>query len=62
VIKATGIITTLAGTGSALSGLVFSSLGYAMMGYLSAFVSLILVGLSRSVTRPAAGQARPGAW
>lgn len=56
------VLTTLAGTGSALSGLVFSSLGYAMMGYLSAFVSLILVGLSRSVTRPAAGQARPGAW
>lgn len=47
------VLTTLAGTGSALSGLVFSSLGYAMMGYLSAAVSLILVWLSRSVTRRA---------
>jgi MFS family permease len=47
------VLTTLAGTGSALSGLVFSSLGYAMMGYLSALVSLILVWLSRSVTRRA---------
>ncbi len=47
------VLTTLAGTGSALSGLVFSSLGYAMMGYLSAGVSLILVWLSRDVTRRA---------
>ncbi len=47
------VLTTLAGTGSALSGLVFSSLGYAMMGYLSAGVSLILVWLSRGVTRRA---------
>jgi len=45
------VLTTLAGTGSALSGLVFSSLGYAMMGYLSAGVSLILVWLSRGATR-----------
>jgi MFS family permease len=51
------VLTTLAGTGSALSGLVFSSLGYAMMGYLSAAVSLILVWLSRGVTRRAAAQA-----
>ncbi len=47
------VLTTLAGTGSAFSGLVFSSLGYAMMGYLSASVSLILVWLSRGVTRRA---------
>ena len=47
------VLTTLAGTGSALSGFVFSSLGYAMMGYLSASVSLILVWLSRGVTRRA---------
>jgi len=47
------VLTTLAGAGSALSGLVFSSLGYAMMGYLSALVSLILVWLSRGVTRRA---------
>ena len=47
------VLTTLAGTGSALSGLVFSSLGYAMMGYLSALVSLILVWLSLGVTRRA---------
>jgi MFS family permease len=40
------ILTSLAGTGSALSGLVFSSLGYAMMGYISAALSLILVVLS----------------
>jgi len=46
------VLTTLAGTGSALSGLVFSSLGYAMMGYLSAGVSLILVWLSRRVDGP----------
>ena len=48
------VLTTLAGTGSALSGLVFSSLGYAMMGYISAAVSVILVVLSRSVDRRAA--------
>jgi len=45
------VLTTLAGTGSALSGFVFSSLGYAMMGYLSAGVSLVLVALSRRVPR-----------
>jgi len=45
------ILTTLAGMGSALSGLVFSSLGYAMMGYLSAGISLILVRISRRVNR-----------
>jgi MFS family permease len=43
------VLTTLAGIGSALSGLVFSSVGYAVMGYVSAGVSLVLVGLSRSV-------------
>ncbi len=43
------VLTTLAGTGSALSGLVFSSVGYAIMGYASAAVSLILVALSREV-------------
>lgn len=47
------VLTSLAGTGSALSGLVFSSVGYAMMGYLSAGVSLVLVVLSaRVVHRP----------
>lgn len=45
------LLTSLAGTGSALSGLVFSSVGYAVMGYISAAVSLILVALSRSVRR-----------
>ena len=43
------VLTTLAGAGSALSGLVFSSVGYAVMGYVSASISLILVALSRSV-------------
>lgn len=43
------VLTTLAGVGSALSGLVFSSVGYAVMGYVSAGVSLVLVGLSRRV-------------
>lgn len=43
------VLTSLAGTGSALSGLVFSSVGYAVMGYLSALVSMILVVLSRSI-------------
>ncbi|MBP6702520.1 MAG: MFS transporter [Vicinamibacteria bacterium] len=45
------LLTSLAGTGSALSGLVFSSVGYAVMGYVSAAVSLILVVLSRNVRR-----------
>jgi MFS family permease len=45
------VLTSLAGTGSALSGFVFSTVGYAMMGYVSAGVSLILVGLSRRVAR-----------
>ncbi|MEO8500524.1 MAG: MFS transporter [Vicinamibacteria bacterium] len=43
------VLTSLAGTGSALSGLVFSTVGYAVMGYVSALVSLILVVLSRRV-------------
>lgn len=43
------VLTSLAGTGSALSGLVFSSVGYAVMGYVSAGVSVILVVLGRSV-------------
>ncbi len=43
------VLTSLAGTGSALSGLIFSSVGYAVMGYVSAGVSLILVLLSRAV-------------
>lgn len=46
------VLTSLAGTGSALSGLVFSSVGYAVMGYVSALVSLILVVLSRRVAPP----------
>ena len=41
----------MAGVGSALSGLVFSAVGYEMMGYISAFVSLVLVWLSTRVTR-----------
>lgn len=45
------LLTSLAGTGSALSGVVFSSVGYAVMGYISAAVSLILVFLSRNVRR-----------
>ncbi len=45
------VLTSLAGTGSALSGLVFSTVGYAVMGYVSAGVSLILVWLSRSVSK-----------
>ena len=47
------VLTTLAGTGSALSGLVFSTVGYAVMGYVSALVSLVLFGLSVRVTRAA---------
>ena len=47
------VLTALAGTGSALSGLVFSTVGYAVMGYASALVSLVLVGLSLQVTRRA---------
>lgn len=43
------VLTSLAGTGSALSGVVFSSVGYAVMGYVSALVSLILLALSRHV-------------
>ncbi len=43
------VLTSVAGTGSALSGFVFSAVGYAAMGYLSAAVSLILIGLSRSL-------------
>lgn len=49
------LLTSLAGTGSALSGLVFSSVGYAVMGYVSAAVSLILVVLSRNVRRYPSG-------
>lgn len=43
------VLTSLAGAGSALSGLVFSTVGYTIMGYVSAGVSLLLVGLSRYV-------------
>jgi MFS family permease len=46
------ILTSLAGSGSALSGLVFSSLGYAMMGYISAALSLVLVVLSTLALKP----------
>jgi MFS family permease len=49
------LLTSLAGAGSALSGLVFSSVGYAVMGYISAAVSLILVVLSRNVRRQPSG-------
>ena len=45
------VLTSLAGTGSALAGVVFSSVGYAVMGYVSALVSLILVALSLKVRR-----------
>ena len=45
------ILTSLAGTGSALSGLVFSTLGYAMIGYVSAAIALGLGLLSATVAR-----------
>ena len=45
------VLTSLAGTGSALSGLVFSSVGYAVMANVSAGVSLILVVLSLGVPK-----------
>jgi MFS family permease len=45
------VLTGLSGLGSALSGLVFSAVGYATMGYVSALVSLVLVWLSRGVAR-----------
>ena len=56
------VLTSLAGTGSAVSGVVFSSLGYAMMGYISAGVSLGLVVLSRRVRpmQPASARAQDG--
>lgn len=54
------VLTTLAGTGSALSGLVFSAVGYAVMGYVSALVSLALFGLSLRVTRDARGRGALG--
>jgi|JI10StandDraft_1071094.scaffolds.fasta_scaffold40737_1 MFS family permease len=51
------VLTTLAGTGSALSGFVFSALGYAVMGYVAAAVSLILVFMSRGVEESRGGGA-----
>ena len=43
------VLTTLAGTGALLSGVVFSTIGYAAMGYLSAAVSLALaIGSART--------------
>lgn len=48
------VLTSLAGMGSALSGVVFSRLGYSMMGYISAAVSMILLGLSFGVARAGA--------
>jgi len=48
------VLTSLAGIGSALSGLVFSAVGYAAMGYLSAAVSLGLALMSRSANRTTA--------
>jgi MFS family permease len=50
------VLTTLAGTGSALSGVVFSSVGYAVMGYISACVSLVLVALGLSLSRGVPGR------
>jgi MFS family permease len=50
------ILTTLAGLGSVLSGVVFSTVGYAVMGYVSALVSLILLALSRRVARQTASR------
>jgi MFS family permease len=49
------VLTSLAGTGSAMSGLVFSSVGYAVMGYVSAGVSLILVALGLWLPRRGGG-------
>jgi len=43
------VLTSLAGAGSALSGVVFSSVGYAVMGYVSALVSLLLLAMSLQV-------------
>lgn len=46
------LLTSMAGLGSALSGFVFSAVGYAVMGYISALVSVVLLLLSRGA-RPA---------
>lgn len=40
------VLTSMAGGGSALSGFVFSAVGYSIMGYLSAIVSLALFALT----------------
>jgi MFS family permease len=53
------VLTTLAGTGSVLSGFVFSGLGYAMMGYVSAVVSLLLLALSLLVSNRAPHTSKP---
>lgn len=45
------VLTSMAGGGSALSGLVFSALGYASMGYLSAFVSAALFFVSLTLSQ-----------
>lgn len=48
------VLTTLAGSGSALSGVVFSRLGYAIMGYVGAALSAALLLLSlKAGSRPA---------
>jgi MFS family permease len=49
------VLTSMAGSGSALSGFVFSAVGYSIMGYLSAGVSLALfwLALSHERRRPA---------
>ncbi len=54
------VLTSLAGAGSALSGFVFSTVGYAMMGYVSAFVSLVLVWLSAQVHKHGDAPRMPG--
>ncbi|MBK5255753.1 MAG: MFS transporter [Vicinamibacteria bacterium] len=46
------VLTSMAGGGSALSGFVFSAVGYSIMGYLSAAVSLALFWLSLSLPKP----------
>ncbi len=45
------VLTSMAGGGSALSGFVFSAVGYSMMGYLSAGVSFALFRLAKSHER-----------
>lgn len=54
------LLTSMAGLGSALSGFVFSAVGYAAMGYLSALVSVGLLTLSRGARPPSRAAAAVG--